>query len=128
MIFVREIILLLYAIGFALLASYFSLHAQRKVTKRKGIPGARASHSLSHLPCQRVVLTRIHARQDSICRPWQIDPTSEAAFGELDGRGSLPVKFAEPFDFGRENPTWTSDLALSSPDGESRRPVGKVEW
>jgi hypothetical protein len=39
----------------------------------------------------------------------------------------LPVKFAEPFDFGRENPTGTSDLALSSPDGESRRPVGKDE-
>jgi hypothetical protein len=45
-----------------------------------------------------------------------------------DGRNILPVKFAEPFGFGRENPTWTSDLALSSPDGESRRPVGKVEW
>ncbi len=40
---------------------------------------------------------------------------------------TLSVKFAEPFDFGRENPTRTSDLALSSPDGESRRPVGKGE-
>jgi len=46
----------------------------------------------------------------------------------LTGGDSLPVKFAEPFGFGRENPTWTSDLALSSPDGESRRRVGKVEW
>ena len=55
-----------------------SLHAQRKVTKRKGIPGARATHTLSHLPCQRVVLTRIPARQDSIDLPWSIDPTSEA--------------------------------------------------
>jgi hypothetical protein len=111
------------------------LLAQRKVTKRKGIPGARASHALSHLHCQRVVLTRIHARQDSIDHPWSIDPTSEAVafdllrtgFGELNGKNILPVKFAEAFDFGRENPTWTSDLALSSPDGESRRPVGKVE-
>ena len=84
----------LYTFYFALLASYFSLHAQRKVTKRKGIPGARASHALS----------------------------------QLDGSGSFPVKFAEPFDFGRENPTGMLDLALSSLDGESRRPVGKVEW
>jgi len=38
------------------------------------------------------------------------------------------MKFAESFSFGRENPTWTSDLVLSSLDGESRRPVGKVEW
>jgi hypothetical protein len=37
------------------------------------------------------------------------------------------VKFAEAFGFGRENPTGTSDLVLSSPDGESGRPVGKVE-
>ena len=37
------------------------------------------------------------------------------------------MKFAEPFDFGRENPTGTSDLVLSSPDGESGRPVGKAE-
>jgi hypothetical protein len=37
------------------------------------------------------------------------------------------VKFAEVFDFDRENPTGTSDLVLSSPDGESGRPVGKVE-
>jgi len=110
------------------MASYFSLHAQRKVTKRKGIPGARASHTLSHLHCQRVVLTRIPARQDSIDRPWSIAPTSKAVFGELDGRRHLPVKFAEPFGFGRENSTWMSNLALSSPDGESRRPVGKVEW
>jgi len=41
---------------------------------------------------------------------------------------TFTVKFAEAFGFGRENPTGTSDLALSSPDGESRRPVGKVEW
>jgi len=127
-----------------------SLHAQRKVTKRKGIPGARASHTRSLDEAQRnpgflcnfqrpriplrciratgVVLTRIPARQDSIDRPWSIDPISEAVFGELDGRDTFPVKFAEAFGFGRENPTWTSDLALSSPDGESRRPVGKVEW
>jgi hypothetical protein len=37
------------------------------------------------------------------------------------------VKFAEAFGFGRANPTRMSDLALSSPDGESRRPVGKGE-
>ena len=85
------------------MASYFSLHAQRKVTKRKGIPGARATHTLSHLHCQRVVLTRIPARQDSIDRPWSIDPISEAVFGELDGRNILPTKLAEPFGFGREN-------------------------
>jgi hypothetical protein len=104
--------------------------------QKNAVPGARASHALSHLHCQRVVLTRIPARQDSIDRPWSIVPTSEAVhfgwlrtgFGELNGRNSFPVKFAEVFGFGRENPTGTSDLALSSPDGESRRPVGKVEW
>ena len=37
------------------------------------------------------------------------------------------MRLAEDFGFGRENPTGTSDLALSSPDGESRRPVGKDE-
>jgi hypothetical protein len=37
------------------------------------------------------------------------------------------VKFAEAFGFGRENSTGTSDLVLSSPDGESGRPVGKAE-
>ena len=37
------------------------------------------------------------------------------------------MKFAEAFGFGRENPTGTSDLVLSSPDGESGRPVGKDE-
>ena len=109
------------------MASYFSLLVQRKVTKRKDIPGARAAHTLSHLHCQRVVLTRIHARQDSIDLPWSIDPTSEAVFGELDGEQFLPMKFAEVFGFGRENPTWTSDLVMSSPDGESGRPVGKGE-
>jgi len=111
-----------------MMASYFSLHAQRKVTKRKSIPGARASHALSHLHCQRVVSTRIHARRDSIDRPWSIDPTSKAVFGELDGRDTLPVKFAEAFGFGRENSTGTSNLVLSSPDGESGRPVGKGEY
>ena len=95
--------------------------------QKNAVPGARASHALSHLPCQRVVLTRIHARQDSIDRPWSIDPISEAVFGELDGRDILPVKFAEPFGFGRENPTGTSDLVLSSLDGKSGRPVGKGE-
>jgi len=73
-------------------------------------------------------LTRIHARQDSIDRPWPIDPTSEAVFGELNGKGTLPTKFAEPFGFGRENPTGMSDLVLLSLDGESGRPVGKGEW
>jgi len=38
------------------------------------------------------------------------------------------MKFAEAFGFGRENPTGTSDLVMSSPDGESGRPVGKGEW
>jgi len=84
---------------------------------------------------QRVVLTRIPARQDSIDRPWSIDPISEAVrfgrlrtgFGELDGRNIIPVKFAEAFGFGRENSTGMSNLVLSSPDGESGRPVGKVE-
>jgi hypothetical protein len=37
------------------------------------------------------------------------------------------VKFAEAFAFGRENRAWTPDLVLSSPDGESGRPVGKGE-
>ena len=37
------------------------------------------------------------------------------------------MKFAEAFGFGRENPTGMSDLVLSSPDGESGRPVGKGE-
>ena len=66
-------------------------------------------------------------RRDSIGLPWPIDPTSEAVFGELTGDGPFPVKFAEAFGFGRENPTGTSDLVLSSPDGESGRPVGKGE-
>ena len=52
---------------------------------------------------------------------------SEAGFGELDGELSLPTKFAEAFAFGRENPTGTLDLVMSSPDGESGRPVGKGE-
>ncbi len=38
------------------------------------------------------------------------------------------MKFAEPFVFARANPTWTSDLVLLSPDGESGRRVGKGEW
>ena len=42
----------------------------------------------SSLP--RVVLTRIPARQDSIDRPWSIDPTSEAVFGELTGTHAVP--------------------------------------
>jgi len=42
-------------------------------------------------------------------------------------RGLSPLKFAEAFAFGRENPTGTSDLVMSSPDGESGRPVGKGE-
>jgi hypothetical protein len=75
-------------------------------------------------------LTRIHARQDSIDLPWSIDPISEAVFGELDGRDSLPVKFGEAFGFGRAKKIKkmagrTSDLFLPSPDGESGRPVGK---
>ena len=37
------------------------------------------------------------------------------------------MKFAEAFGFGRENSTGTSNLVLSSPDGESGRPVGKAE-
>ena len=37
------------------------------------------------------------------------------------------MKFAEAFGFGRENPTGTSDLVMSSLDGESGRPVGKAE-
>ena len=36
------------------------------------------------------------------------------------------MKFAEVFGFGRENSTGTSNLVLSSPDGESGRPVGKA--
>ena len=94
----------------------------------KYAPGARASHALSQLHCQRVVLTRTPARQDSIDRPWSIDPTSEAVFGELDGDSVFsPLKFAEAVGFGRANPTGTSDLVLPSPDGESGRPVGKDE-
>jgi hypothetical protein len=43
------------------------------------------------------------------------------------------VKFAEAFGFARaqeqikSRPTGTSDLVMSSPDGESGRPVGKDE-
>jgi hypothetical protein len=53
-------------------------------------------------------------------------------FGELNGRNLLPVKFAEAFGFGRAKKikrwsTGMSDLVLSSPDGESGRPVGKDE-
>ena len=96
------------------------------------IPGAHATHTLSHLHCPRVVLTRIPARQDSIDRPWSTDPISEAVhfgwlrtgFGELKG---APLRLAVVFGFGRANRTGTSDLVLSSPDGESGRPVGKGE-
>jgi hypothetical protein len=50
----------------------------------------------------------------------------------LTGGNILPVKFAEAFGFGRAKkikrwPTGTSNLVLSSPDGESGRPVGKAE-
>ena len=37
------------------------------------------------------------------------------------------MKFAEVFAFGRENSTGTSNLVMSSLDGESGRPVGKDE-
>ena len=37
------------------------------------------------------------------------------------------MKFAEVFGFGRENSTGTSNLVMSSLDGESGRPVGKGE-
>ena len=37
------------------------------------------------------------------------------------------MKFAEAFSFGRENSTGMSNLVMSSPDGESGRPVGKGE-
>ena len=52
--------------------------------------------------------------------------------GKFDGRTLLPVKFAGASGFGRAKKilfwsTGTSDLVLSSPDGESGRPVGKVE-
>ena len=66
----------------------------------------------------------IRARRDSIGRPWPIDPTSKAVFGELKG---APLRLAEVFGFGRANRTGMSDLVLWSPDGESRRPVGKDE-
>ena len=82
----------------------------------------------------------IRAPPDSIGRPWPIDPTSEAVFGELKGGGNpktklnpnnlrpgAPLRLAEVFGFGRVNRAWTPDLALWSPDGESRRPVGKDE-
>ena len=45
----------------------------------------------------------------------------------MTGANLLPVKFAEAFGFGRENSTGMSNLVLSSPDGESGRPVGKAE-
>ena len=38
-----------------------------------------------------------------------------------------PLKFAEVFAFGRANRAGTPDLVLWSPDGDSRRPVGKGE-
>ena len=69
----------------------------------------------------------VQARRDSIGLPWPIAPTSKTGFGELTGDGAFPVKFAEAFGFGRANPTGTSDLVLSSPDGESGRPAGKGE-
>ena len=53
-------------------------------------------------------------------------------FGKFDGRTLLPVKFAGASGFGRAKKilfrsTGTSDLVLSSPDGESGLPVGKGE-
>ena len=82
----------------------------------------------------------VRAPPDSIGRPWPIDPTSEAVFGELKGgvtqktklkpnnlRPGAPLRLAEVFGFGRANRTRMSDLALWSPDGDSRRPVGKDE-
>ena len=52
--------------------------------------------------------------------------------GKFDGRTLLPVKFAGASGFGRAKKIlfWsagTSDLVLSSPDGESGRHVGKGE-
>ena len=82
----------------------------------------------------------IRAPPDSIGRPWPIDPTSKAVFGELKGgrtpnpvlipnnlRPGAPLRLAEVFGFGRANRTGTPDLALRSPDGDSRRPVSKDE-
>ena len=95
---------------------------RQKSMQKNAVPGARASHALSHLPCQRVVLTRIPARQDSIDHPWSIDPVARMKRSVIrvvsrwehpritrcsiratlnDGRNILPVKFAEPFGFGR---------------------------
>jgi len=76
---------------------YSALRASQRLFKFNPI-------EFSPLRCIRatgVVLTRIHARQDSIDRPWSIDPTSEAVFGELDGEQYLPTKFAEAFAFDR---------------------------
>jgi hypothetical protein len=90
-------------ISFRLAGELLFFQQRKKSNQKNAVPGARASHALSHLHCPRVVLTRIPARQDSIDRPWSIDPISEAVFGELNGRNSFPVKFAEAFGFGREN-------------------------
>ena len=55
-----------------------------------------------------------------------------APYTLFDGNRVIPVKFAEAFGFGRAKiiffwSTGTSNLVLSSPDGESGRPVGKAE-
>jgi len=48
----------LYNILFRLDGELLFFTCPKKSNQKKGIPGARASHTLSHLHCQRVVLTR----------------------------------------------------------------------
>ena len=117
---------------FALLASYF-LCSCKECNQRNTPPALALRVPSAIFAANGSSRLAIRARRDSIGRPWPIDPTSEAGFGELKGvfcsiwRQGAPFRLAEVFGFGRANRTGTSDLALSSPDGESRRPVGKDE-
>jgi hypothetical protein len=97
------------------------VNSKRKVTKRMPPPGARASHPLSHLRCQRVV-------------PGQSTLPAQLSSASLKGglvfrilRPGAPLRLAEVFGFGRVNPARTPDLVQWSPDGDSGRPVGKDE-
>ena len=117
---------------FALMASYF-LCSCKESNQRNTPPALVLRIPSAIFAANGSSRLAIRARRDSIGRPWPIDPTSEAGFGELKG-GILqhlatggPFRLAEVFGFGRANRAWTPDLALSSPDGESRRPVGKDE-
>ena len=83
------------------MASYFSFNSGRKVTKRTPPPDARASHALSHLRCQRVVLTR-HPGSTRLDWPSMANrPYQRNCLRRALGGTCLPLKFAQVFGFGR---------------------------